>query len=152
MQPKAEFTLRRTLLPQDVPAVAGIEEECFTDPWPAAGIEAELTNPYGVYVVALYDGEIAGYVMGSALYEDADVTNVAVKPDLRRLGLARAMMTDFLAQCRERNVEKVFLEVRESNLPAIHLYASFGFAPMGRRKNYYIKPMEDAIVMALSLC
>ncbi len=152
MTPRAELSFTHALERGHLPAICAIERACFTDPWPESGIEAELMNPYGVYVVALLGGEPVGYVMGCALYEDADVMNVAVLPELRRRGLARAMMRDFLDQCRARGVEHVFLEVRESNEAARRLYESLGFAVTGRRRRYYVKPMEDAIVMAMKLC
>jgi len=71
---------------------------------------------------------------------------------MRRRGIAAAMVECFINECASRSVEQILLEVRQSNLPAIRLYESFGFKAYGTRKNYYEKPAEDAVLMVVALC
>ena len=119
------------------PAGRGRKRECFSDPWPQAAFQAELDNPYCFYLLAFADGQLAGYIGGVALYENCDVNNLAVLPQMRRRGIAAALLSGFLEEARRRGAGQVMLEVREHNLPAMALYRRFGFSACGKRKNYY---------------
>ena len=152
MKQRADIEIRPPSLPEDTEAIEAIEQACFSDPWSRAGIEAQLSNKYGMSVVAALDGKPIGYVMGIALYETCEIVNVAVDPDFRRQGAARLMMSGFLDACRGKDVRQVLLEVRESNMAAIGLYESFGFRAYGKRKDYYENPAEDAVLMVVELC
>lgn len=152
MPQKADVEIRTCIMPVDIPDIMEIERACFSDPWPQSGVESELYNPYGLYVLAFIEGRCVGYIMGTALYEDCDINNVAVSPAYRRIGIGRRMMESFLNQCRQKGVERVMLEVRESNAQAIGLYRAFGFEELGRRCGYYEKPAEDAVLMVVELC
>lgn len=144
--------LRLGLRPEDVPMLAAAERECFSDPWPQAAFQAELDNPYCFYLLAFADGQLAGYIGGVALYENCDVNNLAVLPQMRRRGIAAALLSGFLEEARRRGAGQVMLEVREHNLPAMALYRRFGFSACGKRKNYYQNPAEDAVIMVVELC
>lgn len=150
MKPKVDFEIN-SLCPLDLGDIIDIEKASFSDPWSETALLSSITGPYCLTAAARKDGRVIGYIMGTALYEDCEITNVAVLPEYRSQGAARAMMERFLSLCRERSVERVLLEVRESNGPAIGLYASFGFEAYGRRKEYYREPTEDALLMVVYL-
>jgi ribosomal-protein-alanine N-acetyltransferase len=94
---------------------------------------------------------IAGYLIGREVAGTGEVLNLAVAPDFRRRGVARALLRSGLGFFRKRRVEEVYLEVRESNQSAQALYLSSGFRPVGQRAAYYRNPKEDALVLWLPL-
>ena len=132
-------------------AVARLEEECFSAPWTVNALEESAFRDDTLFLVAERHGEVIGYV-GSYLSPDsADITNVAVLPSYRRLGVARALIAEFIRKVKEKGLPSVFLEVRVSNAPAIALYESFGFKSVGTRRGFYSNPREDAYVMTLEI-
>ena len=132
-----------------VEEIAALERECFpSDPWPADLIERWI----GRYSVALDDdGAVIGFLVLSSVLDEGSVDNVAVAPEHRRSGVADALTADTVRRAKERELSFLTLEVRASNDPAIRLYEKHGFREVGRRKNYYEKPREDAILMTLVL-
>jgi [ribosomal protein S18]-alanine N-acetyltransferase len=96
-------------------------------------------------------GEVTGFLMGREVANEAEVFNLAVMPKCRRQGEGGALVSTALEEMRSRGVERVFLEVRESNLGAIAFYERFGFSKIGRRKIYYRDPEEAAITMEKKL-
>lgn len=127
--------------------IAALERVCFSDPWPEAAVESELTNPLSLWLVAVEDGRVAGYVGSQSVLGEADMMNVAVSPEFRRRGVARAMLLALERRLAENAVHSLTLEVRASNEPAISLYHSLGYVQVGRRPNYYHKPREDALIL-----
>ena len=107
----------------------------------------ELSNPLSLWLVALLDGQLAGYVGSQTVLDEADMMNLAVDPACRRQGIARALVEALTAALAERGVRSLTLEVRASNEGAIALYRTLGFAQVGRRPNYYTKPREDALIL-----
>ena len=105
----------------------------------------------GIFLVAEQDGEVQGYVGCQTVLDEGYITNVAVSPDFRRQGIARALIAELTAKAGENKLAFVTLEVRESNAPAIALYTGAGFAPVGKRKNFYSNPTENAVLMTISL-
>ena len=95
------------------------------------------------------EGRIVGYVVALDAADEGEILNLAVAPVMRRTGLGRALVHQILEALSDRGVRQVFLEVRESNAPARALYAALGFKEVGRRKQYYRRPVEDAIVLRL---
>ncbi|MFR5889543.1 MAG: ribosomal protein S18-alanine N-acetyltransferase [Lachnospiraceae bacterium] len=95
-------------------------------------------------------GVLIGYALISVLFEDAEILSVAVDDSFRRCGVGRALMHAMLTEAVRSGAQDIFLEVRESNHAARKLYLSEGFTEFGRRKRYYRKPTEDAILMRLS--
>lgn len=132
--------------PQDIPAIAEIERQCFSTPWTAQGLAQELDNPQAHFLTALENETVAGYIGVQEICGEGYVTNVAVLPQYRRRGIGRALLLAALDGAKLRNCTFLSLEVRVSNLPAIRLYASLGFAAQGRRKNFYRDPPEDAVI------
>ena len=131
-----------------VPQIAALERAAFSLPWDEASIRAELENPLALWLVAEgEDGTVLGYVGSQSCFEDADVLNVAVVPAARRRGIAAALMTELEARLAPKGVDRITLEVRASNVPAIRLYAGLGYTQVGLRKGYYERPREDALIL-----
>lgn len=131
----------------DIPGILEIERECFdSDAWSDDDFCYRLAEDGFITLVAVGDGRLAGYCAVSAFY-DINVDSVAVSPDFRRRGIARGLL---LAAFEGRS-GKVFLEVRASNAPAQALYKSMGFEKISERRNYYDRPLEDAIIMAADI-
>ena len=130
-----------------VAAVAALERSCFSAPWSEQSVREELSNPLSLWLVALVDGQVAGYVGSQTVLDEADMMNLAVDPACRRQGIARALVEALTAALAERGVRSLTLEVRASNEGAIALYRTLGFAQVGRRPNYYTKPREDALIL-----
>lgn len=138
--------------PAHVIQVAALEQTCFSDPWPESILARELTNPLSLWLCALDGESVVGYIGSQTVLGEADMMNVAVAPRARRQGLGRALVEALCTalRCRMR-AEVLTLEVRDSNAPALALYASLGFVQIGLRKNYYQHPKEDARILRKAL-
>ena len=134
-----------------LPAVAALEQVCFpADPWSLELFQAALENPSASILLAEgEDGSLLGYAVLSVILDEGNLDNIAVAPGARRRGVADALL-DVLTGFGRENLAALMLEVRASNAPAIALYEKHGFAAVGRRKNYYDAPREDAILMTLT--
>lgn len=135
----------------DIDAILEAERVCFTHPWTREDFAAALDCGY-VCLAARLGGALAGYAVAITVADEATVANVAVLPEFRRRGAAKALLTASLDSCRERGAEVCFLEVRGSNKAARELYESFGFAEIAVRRGYYESPVEDAVIMKKELC
>lgn len=127
--------------------IAALEQACFSTPWSEAVLEEVLFNDTASYLVAEDErGVILGYAGLHVVLDEGYITNVAVLPEYRRRGVARRLVDVF---CRFGTAHLAFLtlEVRPSNKEALALYKRFGFREEGRRKHYYTKPQEDAVIM-----
>jgi [ribosomal protein S18]-alanine N-acetyltransferase len=135
----------------DVERVVAIEQTSVS-PWSAPLIAAELERPQGLQLVAISDadGAVIGWCCGIAA-SDAELLKVAVMPSHRRGGVGTALLLRLQDLLRGRGCEALFLEVRAVNSGAINLYNKLGFHTAGRRKNYYINPQDDALVLRKSL-
>ena len=131
------------LTPDYVSAVAAIEKRCFSNPWSETAVNAELENHCSEIYIALVDGTTAGYANIYTVLDEMDIVRVAVLPEYRRQGIAAEILKTVLAEKQGT----FYLDVRESNHPAISLYKSLGFVDTGVRKNYYTNPTENAILM-----
>ncbi len=127
--------------------VAQLEALCFADPWSEKSVASELSNPLSLWLVAMEDERVAGYVGSQSVEGEADMMNVAVHPDFRRQGVGEALVNALVAQLEKRGVHSLTLEVRVSNESAICLYEKLGFAQVGLRKSYYRHPKEDAYIL-----
>ena len=127
-----------------VSAVAELERQNFSDPWPDIAVRGELTNKLALWLVALEDGEVVGYVGSQTVLQEADMMNIAVADSHRRRGIAKMLVEELI---RQLDAYQLTLEVRASNAPAIALYEKLGFTQVGLRKNYYHKPKEDALIL-----
>ena len=130
-----------------VSAVAELEKICFSDPWSENSVASELKNKLALWLVAEEEGTVAGYIGSQTCGDESDVMNVAVHPDFRRRGVAEALVNSLVPELNGIGSHCLTLEVRASNAPAVSLYEKLGFAEIGRRKNYYRNPREDALIL-----
>lgn len=137
----------RPMRTADLPQVMKIEVECFTMPWSEATFRGLLRRSDADLFVAEDDGLILGYAAFWAVLDQGELGNVSVEPGSRRRGIGERLIAAVLQRAQERGVREVYLEVRVSNRGAQTLYERFGFAEVGRRRNYYLEPIEDALVM-----
>ncbi len=133
----------------DLPDVIGIEKAVFTTPWSEISFFNELKNPRSFLRVAKKRGRVVGYICAGWILDEGHVLDVAVHPQYQRLGIAAALISMAMERLKEEGCRFVFLEVRESNEAAKKIYAKFGFELLGTRKNYYLSPEEDAVIMVL---
>ena len=130
--------------------VAELERICFSVPWSRNMLAEELDNLLSAFLVALDDNDkVVGYAGLQVVLDEGYITNVAVRPECRRQGVAARLLQVFLDFAKANKLAFLTLEVRASNYDAIALYGSRGFRSVGRRKNYYEHPREDAIIMTL---
>ena len=132
---------------EHVAQVAALEKLCFSDPWSENSVASELENELSLWLVALEGDTVAGYVGSQSVMGESDMMNIAVHPDYRRMGLAERLVASLVEALAESGNHSLTLEVRASNAPAIGLYEKTGFAQVGRRKNYYRNPKEDALIL-----
>ncbi len=128
-------------------ALHTIETVCFSHPWTAKDFLEESENPNAHFLAAVSDKKIVGYIGIQEICGEGSVTNVAVLPEFRRCGIAKALIEKALSDAEKRDCEFLTLEVRESNFPARNLYEKLGFTVSGERKHFYRDPDETAILM-----
>ena len=132
--------------------VEKIENICFADPWSRRIFEESLAAETATALAAqTEDGAVLGYIFFTAILDEGGVDNIAVLPSARRQGVASALLEAFHSYSRTHGLANLFLEVRPSNEGAAALYRKMGYQEAGRRKNYYLDPKEDAIIMKLEL-
>jgi|688.fasta_scaffold580701_2 ribosomal-protein-alanine N-acetyltransferase len=136
----------------DLDAIVDIENGAFSDPWTRRSFRSLMAAAHSWFVVSVDAADqVTGYAVLLVTVPDADVANIAVAPRGRRGGVGRALLTHLLDRARRTGVERVFLEVRESNVAAQGLYGALGFTRVGTRRGYYQEPREDAAVMRSDL-
>lgn len=140
------FILRK-MTSQDIDEVMQIEKESFTLPWSRDSYLGELKNNFATYLVCDCEGEIAGYGGIWVVFEEAHITNVAVGPNFRQLGIGAALMREMEKVARDKNAQRILLEVRPTNQAALKMYQNLDYLPTGLRKQYYSDNNEDAIIM-----
>ncbi len=131
---------------QHVAGIKKIDDLCFESPWSLKSFESELTNPLAVYFVALLNDEVIGYCGYWWIFDEGQITNIAVHPKFRQKGIASALMDKMVEKCSVTDVYSLTLEVRKSNQAAISLYEKYGFERVGLRPKYYDNK-EDAVLM-----
>ena len=125
-----------------------LEKLCFSLPWSRQALISQLPDDMHMFIAAIGDdGQVLGYVGMMYVLDEGYISNVAVSPEHRRLGIADALINALIDRANEKDLSFVTLEVRKSNVPAIELYIKNGFSEVGLRKNYYTNPTEDAISM-----
>ena len=128
--------------------IQAIERQCFSCPWTLDQLRSQLSDDRHVFLAAVAEnGAVLGYVGMMFVLDEGYISNVAVAPAYRRQGVADALISALMMRAEELGLAFVTLEVRAGNEPAKALYAKHGFVPVGRRKNYYDLPKEDAILM-----
>ena len=134
----------RKAVQSDLAAMCEIEKECIADPWSLAAFESSFAADGAVFFAAeAENGEVCGFITANAVLDEINIYNVAVREGFRRLGIASAL----LSELEKLKPYSINLEVRESNASAIALYEKCGFEQVGKRKNFYSKPTENAVLM-----
>jgi ribosomal-protein-alanine N-acetyltransferase len=137
---------------EDADAVVAIENESFSSPWRRETFLELIDRPTAELLVMEHvDEGIVGYAVLWCILDQGELANVAIASRMRGRGLGRRLLEQVLDIGRGRGVEMVFLEVRESNAPALGLYRRFGFSEVGHRRGYYDHPKEDARILMAKL-
>ncbi|WP_044477358.1 ribosomal protein S18-alanine N-acetyltransferase [Paenibacillus antibioticophila] len=145
--PAGSVSIRKMTL-EDIPDIMIIEHESFTLPWSEEAFRNELTmNHFAKYLVMELDGKPVAYAGMWTIVDEAHITNIAVRTAHRGQGLGEALLLQLIQLAMEYRIERMTLEVRESNLVAQALYRKLGFEPAGIRKAYYSDNQEDAVIM-----
>jgi len=143
------MTVRRATI-EDAKEIFAIEMECFSVPWSLDSIETELLNEdKKLYYVVEDANGVVGYAGAWLVYDEGQITNIAIRPSARRQGFGAKLTSALIEECFKRGMHEIFLEVRISNLSALSLYRKLEFTVKGMRKNYYSEPKEDAYIMSL---
>lgn len=132
---------------KDFEGAAVLEKEIFLHGMSAKDFEEACVREENIYTVACVDGIVVAYCTITALYENADLCNIAVAKAFRHMHIGAVLLRETIELCRQREVKKIFLEVRESNFIAINFYKKMKFYEINIRKRYYKEPEEDAIIM-----
>ncbi len=137
----------REMEERDVVAVSRIEEETFSMPWSPESFLEMIRGDKSYYIVAEEDGEIIGSCGVLQVLDEGNITNVVVRKESRGKGIGQKMLQALMAEGEKNGITAFTLEVRVSNVQAIHVYEKLGFVSEGIRKNFYEKPKEDACIM-----
>ena len=138
------------MLPAHLEQMKALLDVCFGDSaWTMESLRSQLEKSDSRCTIAVEGDRIIGFLAFEQVLDEGSIVEVAVHPDCRRKGIARSLITTAIQSAE--GLDSVFLEVRESNTPAIRLYESLGFERIGVRKGYYQKPKEDAVLMKMTL-
>ena len=143
------WTIEPLSSPDEIDAILAIEQASFTNPWTRDMYVAELKNE-GVsffYLARDKGRQIVGFCSFWRVLDELHINNLAVVPELRRQGVASALLRRVMDEAARFGIRRTMLEVRQSNTPARHLYERFGFVVAGTRSKYYTNPIEDALVL-----
>ncbi len=136
------------LLRRHIDQMAEIELICFSQPWSKQTLRDELSERCARYFVCEHlDGTVIGYIGTRMVEGECYITNIAIRPEYRRQGYAKILYNALSEYVERENLEKITLEVRESNAAARAFYEQCGFSYIGVRKGYYSLPDEDALLM-----
>ena len=141
----------RPMTKEDCEQVAAIEAASFSVPWSLNAFTETVEKENFRYFVAEEEGEILGYCGFLFVLDEAEIPNVCVKSSARKRGVGRQMMSVLMDEAKKLGMAVLYLEVRESNIPARSLYLSLGFEENGIRKNFYEHPVEHAVLMSKTL-
>lgn len=141
----------REMSPGDVPVIAEIEKASYTMPWSETSFLSEIYSRHSITRVAELNGNIVAYVCIKQVADEGVLMNLTVHPLYRRQGIANMIFSNSLDDLRTNGCRFLFLEVRISNIAAKKLYEKLNFKVIGTRKDYYLRPTEDALVMMLEL-
>lgn len=134
----------------DLAAVLVVDATGSSPPWSAAQLRSELANPVASIDLALIGGAVAGYLCAWLVAGELEIHNLVTAPACRRRGVAWHLLDHRLRMARQQRVERVLLEVRVGNGPAIALYRAYGFVDCGVRRGYY-PDGEDALLMEMTV-
>ena len=134
----------------DAEAIYTIETDSFSTPWSLESVIRELEEQKErIYFLVEEDGQAVAYAGAWMVYDEGQITNIAVRPESRREGYGAIVTRKLIKELFNRGMTEIFLEVRVSNIAALALYRRLGFTVKGIRKSYYTNPTEDAYIMSL---
>jgi ribosomal-protein-alanine N-acetyltransferase len=144
-----DFSIARVTSTADLDDVLQVERASFTNPWTYDMYAWELQNSNisFLYVLRTEDGAVAAFCSFWLIFEELHINNLAVRPDYRRQGYGTALLRYILAEGARLGARRATLEVRQSNDVALTLYKRLGFVIAGVRKNYYVNPVEHALIL-----
>lgn len=138
--------------PEHLDDILLMEQQCFSVPWTHEQLMAQLSDFMHIFLAAEDEnGRAVGYTGLMYVLDEGYISNVAVSPDRRREGIADMLLTELYERAKAKKLSFLTLEVRESNIPAQSLYKKHGYTEVGRRKAYYSRPKEDAVLMTCFL-
>ena len=132
----------------DAQAIYAIEQQSFSVPWSLESVFGELEGASNKLYMVICE-EIVGYAGVWLVYDEGQITNIAIIPSARGKGYGSKLTKQLIDECLTRGMKEIFLEVRISNLAALAMYRNLGFSVKGIRKDYYSEPTEDAYIMSL---
>lgn len=132
-------------------AVVKLAAESGLNQWERTEYEKEIANPNALVFVAIESENVLGFIATRLITSVIEILNIAVSPLKRRRGTGNLLLQQVLQIAREKQITESWLEVRESNYSAQKFYIFHGYEVVGRRKNYYSNPLDDAILMTLRL-
>ncbi|OQX92647.1 MAG: ribosomal-protein-alanine N-acetyltransferase [candidate division Zixibacteria bacterium 4484_95] len=132
---------------EDVDEIHRIESKVFSEPWSKMAFLSDISNDFAIPLVARFEKKIAGYACLYKAVNEIQIGNLAVSPDFHQRGIGTKIMDYIIDLAAKQKVKVLILEVRQSNEAARKLYLKFGFRVAGKRKYYYHKPREDALIM-----
>lgn len=144
---------------EDLNSVKQIEIDSKLSPWKPEDYLLELDRTDSFFFVARYDELIVGYILARLItyqlnsleFNEIEIYNIAVDKNHRRLSIGAELLSVLLSFSRDSNIQKLYLEVRRSNTAAQNFYQKHGFVVFGERRNFYIDPLEDAVLMSLDI-
>ena len=128
-------------------AIHALDKECFSDPWSFSSLKHDINLKHSVCFVAVSGSIILGHIIMQQIIDEGHIHNIAVSKYVRRQGIGRGLLEAAISESGILGIKSLTLEVRSQNHTAISLYEKLGFKTCGRRKNYYRKPVDDALVM-----
>lgn len=139
---------------EDLEKIAAIEQVSFPDPWSVDSLWTFASDETVRTLVTAKEkesGELVGYYALQYVLDEAEIAIIAVAAKFRRQGVGRELIEEIKKFCINKEIKTLHLEVRSENEAALHLYRAMGFQEVGRRRDYYEKPIDDAILFSLSI-
>lgn len=132
---------------EDIAAITLLEKQTFSEPWTQKSFLQAIERKENIFLVCEIENGIAGYCLLYGMTDEGEIPTIATNPQYLRSGVATQLLQEMMKKCKSAGIQKIFLEVRESNLAARSLYEKNGFNIIGTRKDFYRFPTEDALQM-----
>jgi len=141
----------RSLTTEDIPSVVELEAKNFSAPWSAQSFQNVIEDDFSYSFVGVLNGQVIAYSVFGVIEDYSELWNIAVEERFRNMGIGDRLLNQVIDLCRSYGVSTIFLQVRESNIPAQNLYRKNGFTYVMVQKNYYHTPIENALVFRLDI-
>ena len=136
---------------EDIADVAELEADIFSDAWSESAVGETFEQKQAVILGVWQQEKLAGYLIFYYVLDEGEIARIAVDASCRRQGAAGHLIHELKKLCEEKQITKIMLDVRESNMAAIEFYKKHGFTEDGIRKRFYEEPVEDAVLMSCGL-